>query len=137
LPASKPTSAKLTLGAQELGRELIGRPTARLWVRSAAPDVDVYVYLEAVHRRGGARINASGVLRASHRKTAPAPYDTGGAPWHSHLHADAAALPQITAAPLDIGLTATAYALQPGDRLRLSVTTRSPRAIDSTPAQGA
>lgn len=121
-------SANYTLPAQALGREIVGRPSARIWIRSPAPDADIYAYLEAVHRRGGAEIIASSVLRASHRKTGTAPYDTGGVPWHTHLRADALPLPPDTPVALDVAFSATAYALQPGDLLRLSVTTRNPRA---------
>jgi predicted acyl esterase len=115
------------LPAQALGREIVGRPSARIWIRSPADDADIYAYVEAIHRRGGAEVIASGVLRASHRKTGPAPYDTGGVPWHTHLRADAMPLPANAPVALDIDFSATAYALQPGDMLRLSVTTRNPR----------
>lgn len=121
-------SANYTLPAQALGREIVGRPSARIWIRSAAPDADIYAYLEAVHRRGGAEVIASSVLRASHRKTGSAPYDTGGVPWHTHLRADALPLPPGTPVALEFAFSATAYALQPGDLLRLSVSTRNPRA---------
>ncbi|WP_020656987.1 CocE/NonD family hydrolase [Massilia niastensis] len=120
-------SASYTLPAQILGREIVGRPSARLWIASPAPDADVYVYLEAIHRRGGAEVIASSALRASHRKTGAAPYDTGGVPWHTHLRADAQPLQPGIPVALDIAFSATAYALQPGDRLRVSVTSRSPR----------
>lgn len=121
-------SANYTLPAQVLGREIVGRPTARIWIESPAQDADVYVYLEAIHRRGGAEVIASSALRASHRKTGPAPYDTGGVPWQTHRRADAQPLKPGEPVALDIAFSATAYALQPGDMLRLSVTSRAPRA---------
>src|SRR5690606_36201946 len=108
------------------GREIVGRPTARIWIESPAQDDDVYVYLEAIHRRGGAEVIASSALRASHRKTGPAPYDTGGVPWQTHRRADAQPLKPGEPVALDISFSATAYALQPGDMLRLSVTSRAP-----------
>jgi uncharacterized protein len=120
-------SANYTLPMQPVGREIVGRPTARLWIASPASDVDIHVYLEAIHRRGGAEVIASGVLRASHRKTGAAPYDTGGVPWQTHLRRDAQQLTAGMPVALDIALSATAYALQPGDMLRLAVTTRGPR----------
>lgn len=120
-------SANYTLPAQTLGREIVGRPSARIWIRSASADADVFAYIEAVHRRGGAEVIASSVLRASHRKTGKAPYANGGVPWHTHLRADAMPLEPDEPVALDFAFSATAYALQPGDMLRLSVTTRHPR----------
>lgn len=120
-------SASYTLPAQALGREIVGRPSARIWIRSPAPDADLYAYLVAVHRRGGGEVIATSVLRASHRKTGTAPYDTGGVPWHTHLRADARPLPPGAPVALDLAFSATAYALQPGDLLRLAITTRNPR----------
>lgn len=49
-------------------------------------------------------------------------------PWHTHLRADAQPLPPDVPVALDFAFSATAYALQPGDLLRLSLSTRNPRA---------
>lgn len=122
-----PYSATFTL-APGAFREIIGSPSVRLWVSSPATDADVYVYLEHVNRMGGAQVIARGVLRASHRRTGPAPYDTDGTPWQTHRRADAQPLEPGRPVALDIALSPTAYTWRPGDLLRLAVTTRRPGA---------
>jgi putative CocE/NonD family hydrolase len=128
--AVDPYSAVFSLPPQEKWREIIGSAVARLWVSSTAPDVDVYVYLEAVHSMGGAQVIGRGVLRASHRKLGQAPYFTGGLPWQTHLRADQQPLVPNQPVPLDVVLSPTTHTLKSdnfgGDLLRLVVTTRSP-----------
>jgi predicted acyl esterase len=121
-----PYSATFTLPPQQEWMEIIGSPTARLWISTPASDADGYVYLEAVHRMGGAEIIARGVLRASHRKIGTPPYKTGGLPWHTHLRADFQPLRPNEPVALDIALSPTAYTIRSGDLLRLAVTTRAP-----------
>lgn len=121
-----PHSAIFTLPAQDELREVVGSSTLRLWISTPARDADVYVYLEAVNRMGGAEVIARGRLRASGRKTGPAPYDALGLPWQTHVRADHQPLQPNVPVALDIRLSPTAYAIRPGDLLRLAVTTRPP-----------
>lgn len=121
-----PYSVTFTLPSQPHWREIIGSPVARLWISTDGADADIHVYLQRVRRNGGVEIISRGVLRASRRKTGPAPYDTGGHPWQTHRRADAQPLQPGVPAQLDIVLSPTAYAVRPGDRLRLAVTTRPP-----------
>lgn len=122
-----PHSATFTLPAGAF-REIIGSPSVRLWVSSSTDDADVYVYLEHVNRMGGAQVIARGALRASHRRTGTAPYETDGTPWQPHRRADAQPLEPGKPVALDIALSPTAYTYRPGDLLRLAVTTRRPGA---------
>jgi putative CocE/NonD family hydrolase len=122
----EPYSATFTLGSQDKWREIVGSPTARLWVSSPEADADVYVYLIAVREHGGPNIISRGVLRASRRRAGEAPYDTGGLPWHTHRRADEQKLEPGVPVALDIVLSPTAYTIRPGDQLRLAITTRPP-----------
>jgi putative CocE/NonD family hydrolase len=119
-------SATFTLPPQQVNREIIGSPVARLWISTPATDADIHVYLEAVNRMGGAEIISRGVLRASRRATGEPPYDMGGLPWQTHRRADAKPLKPNEMVALDIALSPTAYTIRPGDLLRLAVTTRPP-----------
>ncbi len=121
-----PYSATFTLPAQDRWREIVGSPVLRLWVTTPANDADLYVYLEHVHRLGGAQVIARGVLRASHRKTGQAPYDTRGLPWQTHRRADVLPLTPGEAVAVEITLSPVAYTFRKGDLLRLAVTTRRP-----------
>ena len=122
-----PISATFTLPPQPAWREVIGSPVVRLWISAPASDADVFVYLEHVNRQGGAQVIARGALRASHRQTGEAPYDTGGLPWQTHRRVDAQPLTPGEPVALDITLSPTAYTFRPGDLVRLAVTTRNPR----------
>jgi len=120
-------SATFTLPPQPLWREMIGFPTAHLWVSTPETDVDVYVYLEAIRSNGGVEIISRGVLRASRRHTGTAPYAHAGLPWQTHRRADARPLEPNAPVLLDIAMSPVTYTIRPGEHLRLAVTTRPPR----------
>lgn len=121
-----PISATFTLPPQTDWMEVVGSPVVRLWISAPATDADVFVYLEHVNRMGGAQVISRGVLRASHRKTGKAPFDTGSLPWQTHRRADHQPLEPGKPVALDLALSPTAYTFRPGDLVRLAVTTRSP-----------
>ena len=61
------TSSPLTTGLT-----ITGHPIVRLWVNTKVPDLDVFVYLEEVDRRGKSTYLTEGSLRASHRRVSRA-----------------------------------------------------------------
>ena len=68
-----------------------GEAVVRIWISSASPDLDLFVYLEEVDRRGRSSYVTEGKLRLSHRKTAQPPYANFGLPYHSHCRSEARA----------------------------------------------
>lgn len=107
--------------------KLVGMPVVRLTVSADRPDAHVWAYLDQVDSAGKAQVIAFGRLALSHRKTAKAPYDTLGAPYHSGLRADVAPLPVGSKARIDFALTALSQVVPAGHRLRLTVTGADPR----------
>lgn len=126
-------SVAFTLPGEDRWREIVGSSTLHLTVSVPASDVDLYAYLETVHVMGGVDIVARGALRASHRRTGPAPYRTDGVPWQTHARADAAPLKAGQPVTVDIPLGPTAVTLRPGDQLRVAITTRPPVPGDTPP----
>ena len=102
--------------------EITGHPVVRLSISATAPDIDVFVYLEEVRVDGFSEYVTEGVLRVSHRATAPPPYDNLSLPYH----------PGTTdlVEPLEIGAVASlTFDLHPisrifrrGNRIRLGIT---------------
>ena len=60
----------------------------------AAPDLDVFVYLEEVDRSGKSTYITEGDLRASHRKLSQAPFNNLGLPYQTHDQSDLLADPE-------------------------------------------
>lgn len=85
--------------------ELAGPIEAELWVRSSAPDTDFCAKLSVVQADGRALWASEGILRLR---------------WHAGLDAERFVEPG-TVVPIRIDLKATAWALEPGMRLRLEV----------------
>lgn len=106
----------------EADLEVTGHPVARLWVSADAPDFDVMVYLEEVNEAGVARYITEGVLRASHRATAPAPWDWLGLPFHPGTQATTAPLPVGELALLELDLLPTSNVFKAGRRIRITIT---------------
>lgn len=104
-----------------------GYPLVHLTVAADRNDINVWVYLEELAPDGTAEVLANGRLAASYRKTAEAPYDTLGLPWHPGRAEDHQ--PLIPGAPvaLDIALLPVSRVIPAGRRLRLVVTGADPR----------
>jgi putative CocE/NonD family hydrolase len=68
--------------------EITGHPVAHLWVSATADDADFMVYLEEVDDQGGSTYITEGVIKASHRATADAPWNMIGLPFHRGLESD-------------------------------------------------
>ncbi|MBO9580423.1 MAG: CocE/NonD family hydrolase [Sphingobium sp.] len=126
----KPMDEKgLSYTSQALDKplKLIGYPVIHLGMKADRPDADVFAYLEQVAADGTAEVIAFGRLKLSHRKTAKAPYNVLGMPWHSGLSEDVAPLPVGNQAMLDFALTPISRVIPTGSRLRVTVAGADPR----------
>ncbi len=69
--------------------EMAGNVGVDLWVTCSQPDADFIVYLEEVLKTGESHYVSMGMLRASHRVSAPRPaWDEVGAVYHPCMRAD-------------------------------------------------
>jgi hypothetical protein len=100
---------------------VVGHPVLRLWLASAAPDLDFFAYLEEVDKHENSVYVTEGNLRASHRELTQAPYDAFGLPYHSHWLSDAKPIPPGKPIELDFDLLPTAYKFSQGMRIRLAI----------------
>jgi putative CocE/NonD family hydrolase len=101
--------------------EVTGHPVVQLWLTTAAPDLDAFVYLEEVDSQGKSTYITEGDLRASHRKLSRAPFNIFGLPYHSHLQADQQAIPSGQPFELTFSLLPTSYQFHAGSRIRTTV----------------
>lgn len=124
-PGDRALSFALPVQAQDL--DVVGHPLLRLWVSANQPEANVFAYLESVAPDGRVQVLTDGRLRASLRKTAHAPIDHLGLPWHRALEEDHQPLVPGQAVELQIALLPVAARIQAGHQLRLSVTGADPR----------
>lgn len=102
--------------------EMSGHPVVTLWVESSEGDAAVFVYLSEVEADGRVRYVTEGVLRALHRREAPAPrFERRTWPYRTFTRADAAPMPRGRAAPLRFGLLPTSWLFKAGSRIRLAI----------------
>ena len=106
---------------------LVGYPVVHVPVSSSTPDADVFVYFDQIDPAGKDEVLSFGRLALSHRKTADAPFDTLGLPWHSGIEADVAPLPVGQRAELAIDLTPVSRVVPAGHRLRVTIAGADPR----------
>jgi putative CocE/NonD family hydrolase len=102
--------------------EVTGHPVVHLWVSSTAEDGDFFAYLEEVDETGYSHYITEGVLRASLRKLAPAPYNYMGLPYHRSFEEDMEPLEPGLPEELVFDLLPTSNIFDAGHRLRLTVT---------------
>lgn len=100
--------------------EVTGHPVVRLRLAVDAPDTDVFAVLEEVGPDGFSNYVTEGRLRASHRRTGPAPYNRFGLPYHPSKAEDVAPL---TGEPVDLefDLLPTSKLFRAGHRIRLTL----------------
>jgi uncharacterized protein len=98
-----------------------GHPLVHLWLTTPAPDLDVFVYLEAVGSNGKSTYITEGDLRLSHRKLGQAPFNIFGLPYNTHLVNDQLPVPAGEPIELTFSLLATSYQFRKGDRLRITL----------------
>ena len=102
--------------------EISGHPVVTLWVESSEGDAAVFVYLSEVEADGRVRYVTEGVLRALHRREAPAPrFERRTWPYRTFKRADAAPMPPDRAEPLRFGLLPTSWLFKTGSRIRLAI----------------
>jgi putative CocE/NonD family hydrolase len=109
-----------TSGPLDRPVEVTGHPVAHLWVSSTADDGDFHVYLEQVSPDGRSTHVTEGALRAWHRRTAAAPYEYLGLPYHRHFEADAA---EIGDDPVELvfDLAPVSQVFPAGARIRVTI----------------
>ncbi|MBB6093794.1 hypothetical protein HNQ60_002675 [Povalibacter uvarum] len=109
--------------------EVTGHPTLTLWVSSTSKDADVIARIDDVAPDGTSKYyNVEGRLRASLRKTADAPYNNLGLPWHPFTQESAAPLAPGTPVQLDLDLYPISYLFKAGHRIRLTLNFADARA---------
>jgi putative CocE/NonD family hydrolase len=102
--------------------EMSGHPVVTLWIESSEGDAAVFVYLSEVEADGRVRYVTEGVLRALHRREAPAPrFERRTWPYRTFARADAAPMPAGRAEPLRFGLLPTSWLFKAGSRIRVAL----------------
>jgi putative CocE/NonD family hydrolase len=104
--------------------QIVGHPILHLWISASAPDVDVFASLERVATNGASRSVSDGVLRASHRALAPAPFPLHALalPFHPSVAKSIEPLPVGQPVELVFDLLPVAQVFAPGERIRLTLT---------------
>jgi len=101
--------------------EVTGHPVVSLCIVTDAPDVDLFVYLEEVDRRGRSTYVTEGVLRASHRALGEPPFDNLGLPYHRSYESDVSPIPAGEPVELTFDLLPTSRLFRQGHRIRVTV----------------
>jgi len=102
--------------------EVTGHPRVRLYVRSSATDGAFFAYLEDVAPDGHVTYVTEGMLRALHRKVAPAVGPLAGViPLHSYRRKDAQPLVPGEVAELRFALLPTSVLFRKGHAVRLAL----------------
>ncbi len=105
----------------EKALQVIGHPVVHLWLRSDAPDLDMFVYLEEVDGSGNSTYITEGNLRASHRSPGQAPYEILGMPYYNHFQSEARSILTGEPTELTFDLLPTAYQFSKGNRIRITI----------------
>jgi uncharacterized protein len=111
-----------TTAPLESALKVVGHPIVQVWLRSEAPDLDLFVYLEEVDDEGNSIYVTEGNLRASHRSLGNAPFENLDLPWHSHFQSDLKEIPSGEPVELVFDLLPTAFEFSKGRRIRLAIT---------------
>lgn len=110
-----------TTSALSAALKITGHPIAHLWLSTAAPDLDVFVYLEEVDGNGNSTYITEGELRTSHRQLSQAPFDNFDLPWHNHFQGELQPIPPEKPLELVFDLRPTAWQIPHGKQLRVTV----------------
>jgi hypothetical protein len=113
----------LTYTTPPLEKPLVitGHPVAHLWLTTAAPDLDAFVYLEEVDQSGKSTYVTEGDLRASHRKLSQAPFRNFRLPYQAHNRCDVEPVPTGEPFKLDFSLLPTSCRFHAGSRIRITL----------------
>jgi len=109
-----------TTAPLEKDLEVTGHPVAHLWFSTAAPDVDFFVYLEEVDG-GHSEYVTEGMLRASHRRPAEAPFKNFDLPFQSHYEKDKAPIPAGEPVELVFNLLPVSRLFRAGNCIRINI----------------
>ncbi|MBU2643577.1 CocE/NonD family hydrolase [bacterium] len=101
--------------------EVTGHPVVYLDVSTPVTDMDLFVYLEAVDKKGRSSYVTEGCLRASHRALGNADFASPGLPFHPGLRADITPLIPDEPTILVFDLLPTAWRFPEGSRIRISI----------------
>ncbi len=98
-----------------------GHPIVTLYVSSSTADGDFIVLLEEVDDEGISHYVTEGVLRASHRALAAAPWNNVGLPFQRSFAGDRHPLPEEGPGELVMDLHPTSNVFNKGHRMRLTI----------------
>lgn len=115
---------------------VIGHPVVTLYLSSDQTDGDVYAYLEEVDSAGYSRYVTEGMLRASHRTEAPAPWDNLGLPWQPSRKEDVRPLVPGEVVELRFDLQPTATVFNAGNRIRVTIAGADVDNMERPPVRG-
>ena len=107
--------------------QITGHPVINVWISSQESDADITATLVDVAPDGEERsYQMLGRLRASHRTTSTAPYDTLGLPWRTHLSEDASSLPTDQPVKLSFEMLPISYVFEEGHQIKLEIAVTDP-----------
>ncbi|MBM4187980.1 MAG: CocE/NonD family hydrolase [Gemmatimonadetes bacterium] len=115
---------------------VIGHPVVTLYLSSDQRDGDFYAYLEEVDSTGFSRYVSEGMLRASRRAQAQAPWDNLGLPWEMHDRASAKPLVPGEVVELTFDLQPTATVFNAGHRIRVTIAGADVDNTEKPPVRG-
>jgi predicted acyl esterase len=123
--------------ALEEDTQITGHPVLKLWIASNSQDADVIARIDDVAPDGSSRYyNVEGRLRASLRKTAKAPYNNLGLPWHPFTKDSVQPLKADEPVQLEFDLLPISYVFKQGHKIRLTLNFADARATPKeTPAR--
>lgn len=100
---------------------IVGHPVIHLWLSTEAPDLDAFVYLEEVDRKGNSIYISQDNLRASHRTPSQAPFENLGLPWYNHFESELQPILANEPFELVFDLLPTAYQFSKGNSIRITI----------------
>jgi putative CocE/NonD family hydrolase len=121
LSANDARALSYTSAPLQASLRAVGHPVVHLWLRTRAPDLDIFAYLEEVDGQGRSTYVTEGALRASHRAAAEPPYDYLELPYHDHCQSHLAAIPRGEPFEVALDLEPTGFEFPSGSRVRVTI----------------
>lgn len=117
--------------------EFAGCISVDLWISSSQPDVDLIVYAEEILPDNTSHYIKDGVMRASHRTSAPNPsWEKMGAVWHTSMTEEVdRCIEEGLSVPtrIQFAIDPIAYHFSPGSRIRFTITCANSAAFQNLP----
>ncbi|MEO6388904.1 MAG: CocE/NonD family hydrolase [Croceibacterium sp.] len=123
MAASNVGSLVHTSEALPVDTEMTGTPTAKLWITSDSPDLNLYAAIEDVAPDGKSTYVTDGRLRASWRAVTPMPWGGLAQNWHRGFAVDLKPLERGNAAELVFDFFPTSYIFPAGHKIRVALST--------------